>query len=63
MIPAAVVFAYLAIVLGIGLFAGRPSSRGAGGGTNDAEGYFLAGRSIGPVVFLLSLFGTNMTSF
>ncbi len=29
----------------------------------DAEDYFLAGRSIGPVVFLLSLFGTNMTAF
>ena len=29
----------------------------------DAEDYFLAGRTIGPVVFLLSLFGTNMTAF
>src|SRR6187399_117971 len=57
MIPAAVVFAYLALVLGIGLFAGRSSSQ------QNAEGYFLAGRSIGPVVFLLSLFGTNMTAF
>ena len=58
MIPAAVVFAYLAVVLCIGLFAGR--ARGTGG---EAEDYFLAGRSIGPVVFLLSLFGTNMTAF
>jgi SSS family solute:Na+ symporter len=58
MIPATVVFAYLATVLGIGLFAGR--SRPAG---SDAEDYFLAGRSIGPAVFLLSLFGTNMTAF
>jgi solute:Na+ symporter, SSS family len=58
MIPAAVVFLYLAVVLGIGLFAGR--ERGA---APDAEGYFLAGRSIGPAVFLLSLFGTNMTAF
>jgi SSS family solute:Na+ symporter len=58
MIPAAVVFLYLAVVLGIGLFAGK--KRGAGG---DAEDYFLAGRSIGPAVFLLSLFGTNMTAF
>ncbi|HVD94402.1 MAG TPA: sodium:solute symporter family protein [Vicinamibacterales bacterium] len=58
MIPAAVVFAYLAVVLCIGLFAGR--SRGA---RADAEDYFLAGRSIGPAVFLLSLFGTNMTAF
>src|SRR3954469_19500391 len=57
MIAAAVVFAYLAVVLCIGIFAGgRGSNR-------DAEGYFLAGRSIGPAVFLLSLFGTNMTAF
>ena len=56
MIPA-VVFGYLAVVLGIGLFGGRDRAR------TDAEGYFLAGRSIGPVVFLLSLFGTNMTAF
>lgn len=66
MASAAVVFAYLGIVLCIGLFAGRP--RGTGGpstrlGTGEAEDYFLAGRSIGPVVFLLSLFGTNMTAF
>ena len=57
MIPAIVVFAYLAIVLYIGIFAFR-STR-----TNNAEDYFLAGRSIGPTVFLLSLFGTNMTAF
>ena len=29
----------------------------------DAEDYFLAGRSLGPAVFLLSLFGANMTAF
>ena len=58
MIPALVVFGYLALVLAIGLVAGR--SRGAGG---EAEDYFLAGRTIGPAVFLLSLFGTNMTAF
>jgi SSS family solute:Na+ symporter len=58
MIPAAVVFAYLAVVLSIGLFAGRTAER-----RQDAEDYFLAGRSIGPAVFLLSLFGTNMTAF
>src|SRR5258708_4577214 len=56
MIPARVVFGYLAVVLGIGLFAGRTR-------TGDAEDYFLAGRTIGPAVFLLSLFGTNMTAF
>jgi solute:Na+ symporter, SSS family len=58
MIPALVVFAYLAVVLSIGLFAGRAPER-----RPDAEDYFLAGRAIGPVVFLLSLFGTNMTAF
>ena len=59
MIQAAVVFAYLAVVLCIGVFAGRSGRPGGG----DAENYFLAGRSLGPVVFLLSLFGTNMTAF
>jgi len=57
MIQAAVVFAYLALVLGIGLFAGRAGTQ------QNAEGYFLAGRALGPIVFLLSLFGTNMTAF
>ena len=37
--------------------------RRPGRGPADAEDYFLAGRSLGPVVFLLSLFGTNMTAF
>src|SRR5918997_5020054 len=57
MIPALVVFAYLAGVLYIGIFAFRASPK------NTAEDYFLAGRSLGPTVFLLSLFGTNMTAF
>src|SRR5918996_7449 len=58
MIPALVVFAYLAVVFSIGLVA-----RGASGRGSDAEDYFLAGRSLGPAVFLLSLFGANMTAF
>jgi solute:Na+ symporter, SSS family len=58
MIAALVVFAYLAVVLYIGIFAFRRSS-----GRTDAEDYFLAGRSLGSTVFLLSLFGTNMTAF
>jgi SSS family solute:Na+ symporter len=57
MIPALVVFAYLAVVLYIGIFAFRRSDR------TSPEDYFLAGRSLGPGVFLLSLFGTNMTAF
>lgn len=57
MIPTLVVLAYLAAALYIGIFAFR-RSRGA-----SAEDYFLAGRSLGPGVFLLSLFGANMTAF
>ena len=58
MIPALIVFAYLAVILYIGIFAWRGV-----GGQGAAEEYFLAGRSLGPIVFLLSLFGTNMTAF
>jgi SSS family solute:Na+ symporter len=56
MISTLVVLAYLAVALYIGVFAFR-HSRGS------AEDYFLAGRSLGPGVFLLSLFGANMTAF
>jgi len=58
MIPAIVVFVYLGAVLAIGLVARRAST-----GRQDAEDFFLAGRSLGPAVFLLSLFGANMTAF
>jgi SSS family solute:Na+ symporter len=58
LIPAIVVFVYLAVVLYIGVFAFRKAR-----GKEEAEDYFLASRSLGPVVFLLSLFGTNMTAF
>lgn len=58
MIPATIVFLYLAIVVYIGVFAFRRSSR-----AREVEDYFLAGRSLGPFVFLMSLFGTNMTAF
>src|SRR5687767_1509962 len=54
--PAYLVFAYLAVVLYIGIFAFRK-------GKNTGEDYFLASRSLGPYVFLLALFGTNMTAF
>lgn len=56
MIPAIVVFLYLAIVIYIGIFAFRK-------GKTSGEDYFLASRSLGSWVFLLSLFGTNMTAF
>ncbi len=56
MIPALIVFGYLAVVLYIGVFAFRK-------GKESGEDFFLASRALGPVVFLLSLFGTNMTAF
>jgi solute:Na+ symporter, SSS family len=58
LIPAVIVFAYLAVVLYIGVFAFRHRP-----GAERPEDYFLAGRALGPAVFLLSLFGTNMTAF
>jgi len=56
MIPAIIVFAYLAVVVYIGIFAFRKSK-------GSSEDFFLASRSLGPFVFLLSIFGTNMTAF
>ena len=58
MIPAAIVFLYLAAVVYIGVFAFRKA-----GGKEEVEDFFLAKRSLGPFVFLMSLFGTNMTAF
>ena len=58
MIPLIVVGLYLAAVVYVGVFAFRRAGAGAG-----AEDFFLAGRSLGPFVFVLSLFGTNMTAF
>jgi len=57
MIPTVFIFLYLGVALYIGVFAFR-KSRG-----RTAEDYFLAGRSLGPFVFVLSLFGTHMTAF
>ncbi len=56
MIPAIVVFLYLAAILYVGVFAFRR-------GKNTSEDFFVAGRSLGPWVFLLTVFGTNMTAF
>lgn len=58
MIPAIFVFIYLVAVLYIGIFAFRKAK-----GNEKPEDYFLASRSLGPFVFLFSLFGTNMTAF
>jgi solute:Na+ symporter, SSS family len=57
-LPTLIVFAYLAAVLYIGIFAFR--HRAAHEGAVD---FFLAGRAVGPYVFLTSLFGTHMTAF
>lgn len=58
MIPAIVVLLYLGIVFYIGIFAFRRADH-----AHEAEDFFLAGRALGPAIFLLSLFGTNMTAF
>ncbi len=52
----AVIFLYLGLVMGIGFFSHRLFR-------NTGEDYFLASRNIGPFVLLMTLFGTNMTSF
>jgi SSS family solute:Na+ symporter len=52
----AIIAIYLSLVLGIGLLSHR-LFRGTG------EDYFLATRSIGPFLLLMSLFGTHMTAF
>jgi SSS family solute:Na+ symporter len=51
-----VVLLYLAVVLGIGFAAKRVLK-------TTAEDYFLASRSLGATVLLLSIFGTHMTAF
>ena len=50
-----VLFIYLILVLLVGGFSHR-LFRGTG------EDYFVATRTIGPFILLMSLFGTNMTS-
>ena len=56
MIPGIIVLVYLAIVLYIGIFASRRAKP-------SSEDYFVASRSLSQYVFLLALFGTNMTAF
>ena len=52
----AIVVAYLLLVIAIGWWSSR-YFRGTG------EDYFVATRSIGAFLLLMSLFGTNMTAF
>src|ERR1700733_116025 len=56
MVPVIVLFIYLAVIATIGFFAYRV-------GKANTEDFFLANRTIGPMVFFLSLFATNMTAF
>ena len=56
MIPVIVILAYLAVIAVIGSIAFRRSRE-------NTEDFFLASRSIGSLVFFLSLFATNMTAF
>jgi SSS family solute:Na+ symporter len=56
MIPVVVILIYLAIIAFIGGIAYRR-------GKENTEDFFLANRSIGPIVFFLSIFATNMTAF
>src|ERR1051325_7026601 len=56
MIPVLVVSLYLAVIAVIGSIAFRKSQ-------SDTEDFFLASRSVGEMVFFLSLFATNMTAF
>jgi SSS family solute:Na+ symporter len=52
----AIIFLYLAVVFAIGTLSHR-LFRGTG------EDFFLASRTIGPFLLLMSLFGTHMTAF
>src|SRR5271170_4633884 len=56
MIPVVVILAYLAVIAVIGGIAFKKSKE-------NTEDFFLANRSIGPLVFFLSIFATNMTAF
>src|SRR5204862_8062751 len=56
MIPLIVVCIYLAVIAVIGSVAFSK-------GKQNTEDFFLANRSIGAMVFFLSIFATNMTAF
>lgn len=51
-----VIFSYLVLVLVIGVLSHKLFR-------STSEDYFVASRSIGPFLLLMSLFGTNMTAF
>src|ERR1051326_7467730 len=56
MIPVVVILLYLALIAFVGSIAFRRSK-------TNTEDFFLANRSVGEMVFFLSIFATNMTAF
>src|SRR5437764_12578790 len=56
MLPVIIILLYLALIVFIGGIAFRR-------GRANTEDFFLANRSVGEMVFFLSLFATNMTAF
>src|ERR1043165_6002501 len=56
MIPVIVIFLYVGLIAFIGSIAYRR-------GKTNTEDFFLANRTVGSMVFFLSLFATNMTAF
>ena len=56
MIPVIVVSLYLAVIAVIGSIAFRKAKA-------NTEDFFLASRTVGSMVFFLSIFATNMTAF
>lgn len=56
MIPVIVITFYLIVITAVGVIAFRR-------GKTNTEDFFLANRSVGEMVFFLSLFATNMTAF
>jgi len=58
-IKAAIVLGYLAAVIGIGIAGRRAGRRGPAG----AEDFFLAGRTLGPLVLVATMAATNFSGF
>src|SRR5215510_14376796 len=56
MIPVIVILLYVSLIAFVGSIAFRR-------GKSNTEDFFLANRSVGEMVFFLSIFATNMTAF
>ncbi|MBI1387806.1 MAG: sodium:solute symporter family protein [bacterium] len=56
MISVAIIAAYLALLLGLGVMSQRLNK-------GTSEDFFVASHSIGPILLLMSIFGTTMTAF